>query len=78
LVELVQLADLSIVERKEEIAPSIFLYYSALKDEQKRRHNIELALREAITNKKFAVAYQPIVGLRKETVSLEALVRWKY
>ncbi|EAR66121.1 hypothetical protein B14911_10317 [Bacillus sp. NRRL B-14911] len=55
LVELAQLADLSIVERNEKITPIIFLYCSALKDEKERRHNIELALREAITNKNLCV-----------------------
>lgn len=76
--ELIHLADLAVLEKKEEVAPNLYLFHPFLLDERKKYHSLEVALRKAIESNKFQAAYQPIVSLESKSVSLETLARWKH
>ncbi len=78
LSELIYLADLAVLEKKEEIAPNLHLFHPFLLQERKKYHSLEVALRKAIESNKFHAAYQPIVSLGNNSVYLETLARWRH
>ncbi len=78
LIDLVDSADLAIMEKSNPISPKIFTSDTHLLIEQEKRHHMVLALRQSLEDENFQVVYQPIVNLNEKQISMETLVRWKY
>ena len=76
---LVKHADTALYHAKELGRNTYQLYTGAMHHLASQRLTLENSLRNAITYNQFILHYQPIVDLQsKETVRLEALLRWQH
>ncbi len=75
--ELIRAADVAMYEGKKEGGGRIKLFDPAIARDVADRHMLEQALRDAIDNGDFSLAFQPIVSARDmRCEALEALIRW--
>ncbi len=70
-------ADLALYRAKDEGGGQHCVYEPALHAQAEERRQLEFALRGALDNDEFVLAYQPVVDAYEENiVSFEALIRW--
>ena len=77
--QLIKNADLAMYEAKAS-GRRTFRFFEPKMDEAARsRRELEVDLREAISNRDFILHYQPIVDIRSDTIiGCEALLRWHH
>ncbi len=77
--ELLQKADAAMHVAKENGRDQVQLWHSAISQRANHRFELEADLRQAITGRQLAVAYQPIVDMRDgRVIGMEALARWNH
>jgi diguanylate cyclase (GGDEF)-like protein len=75
---LLQNADLALYRAKQAGRARFEIFGDALREQVAVRHELELALRQAISRNELRVYYQPIVGADTGTTrGFEALIRWE-
>ncbi len=75
--EILRRADIAMYAAKAEGRNRIHVYDASLEAKREEKRSIARELREAIDGNLLRVVYQPIVNARtRQTVGLEALVRW--
>jgi diguanylate cyclase (GGDEF)-like protein len=75
--ELMRRADIAMYASKNMGKMRLTWFDEAFDHRQAKSHEIEIRLRDAIDNERFAIHYQPLVDVNsREIVSVEALVRW--
>jgi diguanylate cyclase (GGDEF)-like protein/PAS domain S-box-containing protein len=76
--ELIRNADLALYRAKDGSGNEIRFYEPELHARAEERRRIEVALRTALENGEFSLAYQPVVEARSSRIAgFEALLRWK-
>jgi diguanylate cyclase (GGDEF)-like protein len=71
-------ADAALYHAKDRGRNQVQFFDPSLNRAAQRRHEIELGLREAISERQFRLVYQPRVDLASATpAAFEALIRWK-
>ena len=76
--DLLQQVDIALYCAKENGRNQIVFFDLSQKESANTRFAIELALRDAISNREFHIHYQPIVDSSKKVIGLEALLRWSH
>ena len=77
--ELLRLADLAMYKAKESGRNQYQFFARKMQDKVNRRVSLEGQLRKALSANELEVHYQPIVDVRKGSISgVEALVRWHH
>jgi diguanylate cyclase (GGDEF)-like protein len=77
--DLLVAADLALYAVKTSGRGTYCFYEHSMNEEVNERRQIETDLREAIEQKRLRLEYQPIVDLRRNTISgFEALARWEH
>ncbi len=77
--DLLMAADLALYAVKAGNRGTYAFYTSSMNKELNDRRQIELDLRDAIEHNELELYYQPIVNLRRNTISgFEALARWRH
>ena len=77
--ELVNNADRAMYRAKEQGKNRVQFFTAVMNSQLERRQQVELDLRQAISENQLVVFYQPMVCLkRNEIVKFEALVRWNH
>jgi diguanylate cyclase (GGDEF)-like protein len=77
--DLLMAADLALYAVKAGSRGTHVFYQSSMNKELNDRRQIELDLREAIERNELELFYQPIINLRRNTISgFEALARWRH
>ena len=77
--DLLMAADLALYAVKSSGRGTYRFYEHAMNEEVKERRQIEIDLREAIEQNLLHLEYQPVIDLRRNTVSgFEALARWQH
>ncbi|WP_374943741.1 putative bifunctional diguanylate cyclase/phosphodiesterase [Sphingomonas sp.] len=72
-------ADLALYRAKQDGRGCFRFFEPALDEAARRRHQLELDLREAIRTGQFALNFQPIYDLGRERIGgFEALLRWHH
>lgn len=75
--ELMRNADLALYKSKDVGGGEHFVFEPALHALAEERRQLELSLRDALSNNEFILHYQPVVDAHEhKVVSFEALVRW--
>ncbi len=75
--ELMRNADLALYKSKDDGGGQHFVFEPSLHAFAEERRQLELALREALSNDEFVLHYQPVVDARDHRViGFEALARW--
>jgi diguanylate cyclase (GGDEF)-like protein len=71
-------ADTAMYQAKEAGCNTYRFFTQAMNEQAEKRVSLENALRVALRNKEFSIAYQPIIDLTStEIVGAEALLRWR-
>lgn len=79
VTQLLQNADLALYQAKSDGRGTYRVFEPQMDESARARLNLERELREALTNGRFEVHYQPLVKLSSNDVmGLEALVRWRH
>ncbi len=77
--DLLMAADLALYAVKGTNRGTFQFYHSSMNRDLNDRRQLELDLREAIERKELELHYQPIVNLRRNTITgFEALARWRH
>ena len=77
--ELIRAADMAMYEGKKEGGGRVKLFDAGLAHDLSERHMLEQALRDAIENGDFSLAFQPIVSAETaKCEAFEALLRWHH
>lgn len=77
--QLLQNADLALYQAKSDGRGTFRVFEPQMDESARARLNLERELREALTNERFEVHYQPLVKLSSNDVTgVEALVRWRH
>lgn len=77
--ELLQYANLAMTESKKRGKNQVTAFDVDLKEENKRKLQLEEALSSALENEEFHLLYQPKIVLKtKKIICAEALLRWKH
>lgn len=72
-------ADLALYRAKETGRSCVRFFDPSLDEAARRRHQLELDLRDALQDGQLLLNFQPIVGLKEDEVTgFEALLRWKH
>ena len=79
VIPLLQNADLALYQAKADGRGTYRVFEVQMDERARARLSLEQELREALTNDRFEVFYQPLVDLGSNAViGLEALVRWRH
>ena len=77
--DLLMAADLALYAVKSSGRGTYRFYEHAMNEDVKERRQIEIDLREAIEQNLLHLEYQPVIDLRRNTISgFEALARWQH
>ena len=77
--ELIKNADLARYRAKNEGRNCSCFFEQAMDLEARKRHQMEIDMREAVREKQFHLNYQPLFSLEKNRIiGFEALIRWKH
>lgn len=76
--ELLKQADISLYQAKGAGRKTARFFDPAVQEAFQRRLAVEEDLRSALMSGQFELFYQPIVGLSRQTVAVEALLRWRH
>jgi len=77
--EVIYAADLALYDAKSRGRKAASVFEPRMHDEVQERHQLELELRDALTNGELEVHYQPLVDTQSvQTVGYEALLRWNH
>ncbi|GGB65515.1 putative bifunctional diguanylate cyclase/phosphodiesterase [Blastomonas aquatica] len=77
--ELIKNADLALYRAKNEGRNCSCFFEQAMDLEARKRHQMELDMREAVREGQFILNYQPLFSLEQDRVmGFEALVRWQH
>ncbi|WP_134686062.1 bifunctional diguanylate cyclase/phosphodiesterase [Brevibacillus migulae] len=78
-LELVKHADIAMYQAKEAGKNNVQMFAASMKQQYKRKMELEKELRNAIEEGQFALVYQPKLQLQSEKIiGMEALVRWDH
>jgi len=77
-VNLLQKADVALVEAKERGKNQVVHFDQRLRDQMRERHELERDLRQALPQGQLHLVYQPIVNQSHQVVGAEALMRWTH
>ena len=76
---LLQSASVAVHEAEHRKNDAVVVYDQGLQDQIDERFELTSALRPALHNREFHLAYQPLLSLETgEVVSFEALIRWEH
>ena len=77
--EVIYAADLALYDAKSRGRKAASVFEPRMHDEVQERHQLEMELRDALTNGELELHYQPLVDTQSmETVGYEALLRWNH
>jgi diguanylate cyclase (GGDEF)-like protein/PAS domain S-box-containing protein len=76
--ELLKQADISLYQAKEAGRGTVRFFDPAVQEDFQKRLAMEEDLRRALVARQFEVFYQPIVNLARDTIAVEALLRWRH
>ena len=77
--KLLRNADLAMYQAKEQVGNHFHFYSSSLDEIIDKRFRIENEIRAGLIRNEFVLYYQPLFNLNtKETIAMEALLRWQH
>ncbi len=77
--DLIKNADLALYRAKNEGRNCSCFFEQAMDLEARKRHQMEIDMREAVRGRQFHLNYQPLFSLEKNRiVGFEALIRWQH
>jgi diguanylate cyclase (GGDEF)-like protein len=75
--ELIKNADMAMYQAKQKGKNNFKIFNDNLNQKIRRHHQIKLALENALENKEFRLAYQPIFSINENRIiGIETLIRW--
>jgi diguanylate cyclase (GGDEF)-like protein len=77
--QLLKNADMALYDAKADGRGTYRFFEAEMDKRMKERRDLEMDLRQALTNNQFALHYQPLVNLQtNEITAFEALLRWNH